>query len=179
MNSKFVIITGNKHKLAEFKRLIPDTITFDNLSIDLAEIQSLDSNKIVEHKVREAYKLINKPVIVEDVSAGLDSLKGLPGPFIKFFEERLGRDALYQLAGENKEASVTCTIGYYDGTDLFICQGEIKGSVKPIETDKGFGFDAVFVPNGHKLSFAEMGTHQKDKISHRAIAVAKLVDHLS
>ena len=175
----FTIITGNKHKLSEFKRLIPNHLSFDSRSVDLNEIQSLDLNEIVKHKVIQAYKLIKQPVVVEDVSASLDSLNGLPGPFIKYFEEALGRDALYQLAGQDVKATVVCTIGYYNGKDIYLCSGTIHGKVVPMTSNKGFGFDAVFMPIGESQTFGDMRFSQKDKISHRAIAVSKLVEYLS
>ena len=118
-------------------------------------------------------------MVVEDVSAGLDELNGLPGPFIKYFEEKLGRDALYRLSSGKRRATITCTIAYFDGQKLYTCDGVIKGSVVPMTTAKGFGFDDVFVPDGQDQTLADMGPAGKDKISHRAIAVAKLVKHLS
>jgi inosine/xanthosine triphosphate pyrophosphatase family protein len=62
-------------------------LEFEMHALDLTEIQSLDSREIVEDKLKRAYELLKTPLIVEDVACGLDSLKGLPGPFFKFFEK--------------------------------------------------------------------------------------------
>jgi inosine triphosphate pyrophosphatase len=169
----FTLVTGNKQKLQEYIRLLPSTVSFDTVSIDLEEIQSLNSKVIVEHKVRQAYEHVGRPVIVEDVSAGLDALKGLPGPFIKFFEQQLGKDALYQLVrgNSNTKATVTCTIGYYDGTRLIF--------VVPACGDEGFGFDFCFKPKGHNKTFAEMERSEKDSISHRSLALEDLLAQLA
>ena len=176
--TKFTLITGNSHKLAEFKRLLPAGCLFDHLALDLDEIQSFDSEVIIADKARRAYEIVKKPVVVEDVSAGLDRLNGLPGPFIKFFETQLGADALYKLAGAETAATVTSTIAYYDGQTMLLSQGVITGSVVPLTVDNGFGFDGVFVPSGQSQTFAQMTPAEKDAISHRALAIRNLLAQL-
>ena len=173
----FTLVTGNSGKLAEFKRLLPQDFTFDYHDIDLAEIQSLDNDEIITAKVKAAYAVLRCPVIVEDVTAGLDELGGLPGPFIKFFEQKMGYDALYKLRGETA-ATATCTIGYYDGSNLVIASGTIHGKAVASRGNYGFGFDICFQPNGQSKTFAEMPPAEKDVISHRSLAVADLVAKL-
>jgi len=174
----FTLITGNAHKLAEFKRLLPADCLFDHLALDLDEIQSFDPGVIIADKARRAYEIVKKPVVVEDVSAGLDKLNGLPGPFIKFFEMQLGADALYKLAGTETAATVTSTIAYYDGQAMLLSQGVITGSVVPMAVDNGFGFDGVFVPSGQSQTFSQMTPVEKDAISHRAQAIQNLLKQL-
>ena len=106
------LVTGNQHKLQEWQAIMPADIRLESVDVDLVEIQSDDAQEIVADKVRRAYEVTGKPVVVEDVEAGLDKLGGLPGPFIKFFNKTLGQDALYQLAGkEGEKATVACTVG--------------------------------------------------------------------
>src|SRR6185312_13203730 len=78
---KLTLVTGNPGKLAEWRRILPPEYELESLDIDLTEIQSLDSREITADKARRAFKQAGKPVIVEDLSAGLDILNGLPGPF--------------------------------------------------------------------------------------------------
>lgn len=174
----FSLVTGNPNKLAEYRRLLPADFKFEAVSLELEEIQSLDTQAILEHKVRQAYALVGSPVIVEDLSAGLDKLKGLPGPFIKFFEQTLGRGALYQLAGEPAAASITCSIAYFDGKKLLIANGTIHGTVHAPRGERGFGFDSCFVLDGEQRTFAEMSDDEKDTVSHRALAVKSLLAQL-
>ncbi|MBC7707766.1 non-canonical purine NTP pyrophosphatase [Polaromonas sp.] len=174
---KFTIVTGNVGKLAEFKRLIPADISYDHQAIDLPEIQSLSSEAIIRAKITAAYDQLKKPVLVEDVTAGLDNLGGLPGPFIKFFEQQLGYDALFQLRGE-AAATVCCTIGYYDGTNLVITSGTVHGMAVASKGEYGFGFDACFAPNGQTKTYGQMEPAEKDAVSHRALAVADLLEKL-
>ena len=166
------IVTGNAGKAASFRRLMPASIQFELADIDLPEIQSFDARTIITDKVQRAYDVMGKPVLVEDVSAGLDALQGLPGPFIKFFEERLGKDALYQLSlGRDTGVTVTSTIGYYDGSKLIITEGVVHGVAVAARGENGFGFDCCFVPDGQTKTYAEMTHSEKDAISHRSLSV--------
>ena len=89
-------ITGNVKKLAELKAVLPRDLDITHQQVDLDEIQSLDLHEIISYKLRQAYAAVNGPVMVEDISAELASLNGLPGPFIKFFHQKLGEQALYK-----------------------------------------------------------------------------------
>jgi len=174
------IVTGNRGKLKEWQRLFPAKFKLEAADIDLDEIQSLDLEAIVIDKAKRAYDILGKPVIVEDVAAGLDKLGGLPGPFIKYFEHTLGLDALFQLAEkEDDPATVTCTVCYYDGSRALVARGDVHGSVVPARGENGFGFDSVFMPDGQGKTFAEMTPAEKDATSHRAKAIKMLVGQIS
>ena len=130
-------------------------------------------------KAKRAYEAIGKPVVVEDVSAGLEKLGGLPGPFVKFFIKKLGDDVLFQMADkENEPAIVSCSIAYYDGKDLLTVRGDVNGTVVASRGNNGFGFDKTFVPEGQDLTYAEMTSEQKDNVSHRSVAIKLFVDEL-
>lgn len=175
---KFTIVTGNLGKIAEFKRLLPASIAFDHEAIDLPEIQTLDVHAIIDAKARAAYAELRRPVVVEDVTAGLDNLGGLPGPFIKFFEQQLGFDALYQLRGETP-ATVTCTIGYFDGQNLITAHAVVRGMAVAERGTAGFGFDRCFQPSGQPKTYGEMTVVEKDAVSHRSLAIRDLLEQLN
>ena len=172
------LVTGNPGKLAEWRRIVPKQYELEALDVDLTEIQSLDSRKIAADKARRAYEVVGKPVIVEDLAAGLDVLNGLPGPFIKFFQQELGKNALYSLAGRGTAATVSCTVCHFDGTNYTYGEGIVHGHVVPATGDNGFGFDFCFVPHGQAKSFAQMTPAQKDAISHRRLAIDDLLAQL-
>lgn len=173
------LVTGNPNKLKEWQAVLSDDIAIDSVDIDLDEIQSDDPEVIVADKARRAYKATGKPVVVEDVTAGLEKLNGLPGPFIKFFIKNLGGDALYQLAGrEGEAATVSCLIAYYDGQDLLTVRGDVYGTVVAPRGDSGFGFDVTFVPDGQTQTFAEMGESKKNSLSHRHKAIELFIEKL-
>jgi inosine triphosphate pyrophosphatase len=173
---KITLVTGSKHKLKEWQRVINDRIELDSVSLDLEEIQSMDPLEITERKVRQAYELVQKPVVMEDVSCGLASWGGLPGPFNKYFQEVLGRDALHQITKDPDDiANALCTIGYFDGKKFFMCEGTVTGRVVAMTSDAGFGFDAVLAPDGYDETLSELGPKVKDKVGHRGKAIEQLL----
>jgi XTP/dITP diphosphohydrolase len=172
---EITIVTGNSNKLNEFKIILGNNIKSEN--IDLLEIQSFDLKEICEHKVREAYKILKTPVVVEDTGFFIDELNGLPGPFIKFFEDKLGNGSAVTLLGdsENRLAKQICMIAYYDGNNLFFCEGTMEGTVSnEVRGGEGFGFDFCFIPNGYDKTFSELGYEFKNKVSARKRAIEKL-----
>jgi inosine triphosphate pyrophosphatase len=174
------LVTGNPNKLKEWRHVLPADIIMETADIDLVEIQSSNPEEIVTDKARRAYKAIGKPVVVEDVEAGLEKLNGLPGPFIKFFIKQLGGDALYQLAGKTGEkAVISCSIAYYDGSKMLTVRGDIPGSIVAPRGESGFGFDSTFIPEGETLTYAEMDNEKKNSLSHRHKAIQLLLNKLT
>jgi len=177
--TKIFLVTGNVNKLEEWRRQLPADIEIDSIQVDLPEIQSIDPEEIMADKAKRAYEATGKPVVVEDVSAGLIKLGGLPGPFVKFFIKTLGDDALFQLAGtEHEPAIVSCSAAYYDGSILLTVRGDVEGTVVSARGSNGFGFDGTFIPNGQSLTYAEMSSELKDIMSHRSLAIKLLIDKL-
>jgi inosine triphosphate pyrophosphatase len=116
--------------------------------IDQGEIQSLDLREIVEHKVRQAYEIVKKPVLVEDTSLRFEALGKLPWPFIKFFLQELWHEGVCRLLdAKNRRATAQSMFGYCDGERLEVFVGELHGSIseKP-GFDNGFGWDRIFIP---------------------------------
>lgn len=175
---KTYIVTGNENKKKELQKVFPADVVLDFVQLDLDEIQSLDSHEIIRHKLREAYRNIKEPVIVEDVSAELENLNGLPGPFMKFFEQRLGADALYKLSYEGAKVRIVCTMGYFDGNREIIVDGFVSGTITAPRGGSGFGFDPVVVPDGYDKTYAELGDVIKNSISHRYRAAVLMADRL-
>lgn len=175
-----VLVTGNPNKLAELQAIFPSEIKLTIEDIDLTEIQSMDPNEIVTDKLERAYAAIGKPVIVEDVSVELPALNGLPGPFIKYVEQSLGRGALHKLllGHDDKRATIHCMLGYFDGNNKTIVDGAVSGTIVEPRGEHGFGFDFVFVLDGEIRTTAEMSVEEKNRKSHRYLAVKTLADKL-
>lgn len=175
MEKLIYMVTGNPGKLRELEAIVPDNLHIQMRPLELDEIQSMDLNKIVRDKLQRAYDQLNAPVMVDDVSAGLDSLGGLPGPFFKFFEEEMGPATLLKLSGKpGAKATITCTAGYYDGSEFIICQGTTKATIVEPRGKNGFGFDQVVLVDGQQKTNAEMTADEKNQISHRRKAFDKL-----
>lgn len=173
------LITGNPNKLRELQAIFPTDLEVTSQKLDLDEIQSLDIHEIVHHKLRQAYDLLHIPVLVEDVSAELENLNGLPGPFIKFFEQQLGDDSLYRLSSEGTRVIIRCAMGYYNGVDEHIVEGILQGIIVAPRGKPNFGFDVVIVPDGYSQTMAELGPEVKNTISHRYLAAKQMAEYLA
>lgn len=177
--SDLVVITTNKNKLAEINEILGTNHKASQ--IDIPEIQTLDLDELIAHKAKEAYRKIKKPVLVEDVSLAIKSLRGLPGTFVKFFLNALGTEGTAALVkGQDSSTTATAAVAIYDGKNLKIFKGQVKGTLSARNRgEHGFGFDKVFIPAGFNQTFAEMSPALKNKISHRAKALVKLKKYLS
>lgn len=171
-------VTGNKHKLTEAQALISN---LKELNLDLDEIQSLDPYEIIKHKLEEAKKKFNGNLIVDDVSMNLECINGLPGPLIKWFIKSLGPLGLYNLTKnyKNNKAIVRCIIGLSINNKIEFFEGVVNGKIVEPRGINGFGFDSVFQPDGYAKTYAEMTLYEKNKISHRSLALEKLKEYLA
>lgn len=173
------LVTGNPDKLAELQALLPPSLNIVTQDFNLQEIQLEDDpHGIVRHKLRAAYDIVQGPVIVDDVSAELEKLNGLPGPYIKLFQARLGKkEALYRLAGEGP-VRIVCTMGFYDGSQEHIVDGIMHGRVVEPRDGEGFGFDFEVIPDGYDQTLSQLGPNIKNTISHRYLAASAMADFL-
>lgn len=176
--SDFVIVTTSKDKLAEINEILGTNHRVSR--IDIPEIQSLDLDEVITHKAKAAYEKLKKPVLVEDISFEIKVLKGLPGPFIKFFLKTLGTEGTVALIkSRDTTTKVTAAVAIYDGKNLKIFKGIVSGSLSAKDKgEHGFGFDKVFIPKGYKQTLGEMKPEAKNKISYRAKALQKVKKYL-
>ncbi len=167
------LITSNKEKLREFEEILG--FKLKHINLDLDEIQAIEVEKVVEHKARQAFAKIKKSVIVEDTGLYFEALNGLPGALVKLFNQAVGYRNLCKLLNKNRRAKAKTVIGYFDGKKYRKFVGEISGSISRKAKGKtNFGWDIIFIPEGHKRTFAQMTAGEKNKISMRKIALEKL-----
>ena len=174
INEPIIFITGNEEKLKEVKRYI--TVPIEHKKLDLVEIQSLDVYEVVEHKVREAYKQLHKPVLVEDVSFILPALGKLPGTLIKWFLQELGNEGLCALMKnyQDKTAITTVLYGFYDGIKAHFFEGTIAGKITDAPVgDYNFGWGKIFIPDGSTKTLAQMPPEEQERVAYRLIALKK------
>lgn len=152
------------------------------MDIDLPEIQEIDPKAIVEAKLKEALKHHSGQFIVEDTSLYMDCLNGLPGPLIKWFLKTIGQDGLANIAEKlgNNRARVETVIGYAESeTEVRFFQGSIRGQIVAPRGDGGFGWDPIFLPDGHDKTYGEMSRQEKNELSMRKIATQKLKEYIN
>ena len=104
--SPLTFVTGNAKKVEETLRILGNSVDLQCRSIDLPELQGEPSD-IASQKCAAAADHVGGPVLVEDVSLGFSALRGLPGPYIKFFLQKLGHDGLNALLAAHNDKSAT------------------------------------------------------------------------
>jgi inosine triphosphate pyrophosphatase len=171
-------ITGNQNKADYLAKYLGHPVHYKKLDLD--EIQSLDLKEIVNHKVRQAYNKILKPVIVEDVSLEFESLGGLPGPFVRFFVEKVPFENICAMIGkENRRATAKCVIGFYDGKIQKLFEGSLSGTIAEIPAgDNGFGWDRIFIPEGYNVTRAQLSSEDDQKTYLKLKPLAALKKYL-
>ena len=132
---------------------------------------------MIAHKLTEANKKYERTLFCEDTSLELECLGGLPGPYIKWFIGSIGIEGLSELAlkYENTAATAKATIGYSDENNkqhFFV--GEVVGTIVSPRGDTSFGWDPIFLPDGHEKTYGEMSREEKNSVSHRRQALEKL-----
>ncbi len=158
-----IFISGNQDKINYLSKTVG--MELDHQKINLDEIQSTDPKIIIEHKVRQAYSLIQKPVLVEDTSLTFTALGNLPGPFIKFFvDAENGLENMCRMLDgfDDRTAFGSVIYGYFDGTQPHFFEGRLDGVIaQHPQGDGGYGWDKIFIPNGYGgLSRAELTQEQ-------------------
>ncbi|KAM3914208.1 inosine triphosphate pyrophosphatase [Leptodactylus fuscus] len=178
-----VFVTGNAKKLEEVIQILGDKFPCKLIAkkIDLPEYQG-EPDEISIQKCKEAAKQIQGPVIVEDTCLCFNALGGLPGPYIKWFLEKLKPEGLHQmLAGfEDKSAYALCTFAYSTGQPedpVLLFRGKTLGQIVSPRGPRDFGWDPCFQPDGYEQTYAELPKEVKNTISHRYRALKEMSDY--
>lgn len=189
----FILATNNMKKLAEMQRILSplgiNVVTAKTLGIELPEVEEKGTTfeENAEIKAVSACNITNMPAVADDSGLCVDYLDGAPGIFSARFSGEHGNDEknndllLEKLDGvpaEKRTAYYVCAICcvFPDGRKIVV-RGECHGTIG-FERDGngGFGYDPLFVINGK--SFGNYTPEEKDKISHRGIALRKLKNEL-
>jgi XTP/dITP diphosphohydrolase len=140
-------------------------------------------------KARDAMAETGLPAVADDSGFMVDALNGMPGVLSARWSGkhgddlsnlRLVLDQLTDVPDEHRGAAFICAVAlvHPDGTEAMV-RGEWRGTVirEPRGTN-GFGYDPIFVPTGSELTSAELASEDKDRISHRGLALKALLPHL-
>jgi len=191
MPVKLVFATNNGHKLEEVADKLKgaiDMLTLEDIGcyedIEETGVTFNENASIKSHYVYEKYRL---NCFGDDSGLEVDALNGEPGVYSARYAGEHGnhpaniRKVLQKLEGtENRRARFISVISLvWNGEEHFF-EGTVEGTIRhqPIGSD-GFGYDPIFQPDGFDITFAEMSLEEKNKLSHRAKAVEKLVTFLN
>ena len=187
---KLVFATNNKNKAIEIQELIGDIYTILSLQdIDCKEEIPEERETIEGNAQQKAHYVFEKfqiNVFADDTGLEIEALSGEPGVYsARYAGEDRNSDknmdkVLRLLASKtNRNAQFKTIICLIIHPKEYLFEGIVKGK---IITEKrgnlGFGYDPIFIPNGFEKTFAEMTLQEKSEISHRAIAVNKMIEFL-
>ncbi|MDD5989060.1 MAG: non-canonical purine NTP diphosphatase [Bacteroidales bacterium] len=190
---KLVFATNNAHKLSEIRHILGDTLEVVSLADigchdDIPETaDTLEGNALLKARyVHERYAL---PCFADDTGLEVEALGGGPGVHTARYAypdrhdpEANTRKLLAELANkDNRRARFRTAIAYIDEAGAeHLFEGIVNGSIAEAEHGtEGFGYDPVFCPEeGGGKTFAELGVDVKNRISHRARAVAQFAKYV-
>ncbi len=176
----WAFVTGNLNKHREAEAILGRPL--ERIELELPEIQAATTRDVALVKARAAYAAVGRPVIVEDAGFELAALRGFPGPFIKYWEQLGGLVSICRAVdglGDRRAAAV-CVLGLHDEHGARVVEGRIEGTVSTSPRgDNGFGWDAIFIPDGHQRTFGEMTAQEKSSMSHRRRAWDALASEAS
>lgn len=178
--SQLKFVTSNADKVREAVEILGYPLEQVS-AVMIHELQTHDVSEVILHKAHQAYDELKCPVLVEDSSLIFSAWNGLPGALVKWFEVSVGCDGLLKMLEgfANREAFAICMTAVYDGREMRMGVGEVKGRIADnIRGENGFGWDVIFIPEGHERTYAEMSPSEKNAISHRRQAFEGLMKNL-
>jgi XTP/dITP diphosphohydrolase len=192
MNSmKLVFATANRNKAREIQALLPaglEVLSLGDINCheEIPETQDTIEGNAAQ-KAFYVYEKYGQNCFADDTGLEIEALDGRPGVLsARYAGEEKNADAnmdkiLREMKGTgNRKAHFKTVISLVINGKEIAFEGVVKGIIlEEKRGNKGFGYDPVFQPDGHSRSFAEMDLEEKNTISHRAIAVKKLVAYLS
>lgn len=187
---KLVFVTNNANKIREIQHAIGNRIellTLNDIGF-LGEIPEM-AKTIEGNAVQKAlfiYNRFNIDCFADDTGLEIEALNKKPGVFSAryagegcSFEDNIIKVLKEMQHASNRKASFKTVIALIHNGKLKMFEGIINGEILHEKRGtKGFGYDPIFKPAGLNCSFAEMSLDEKNKISHRALALRKLSDYL-
>ena len=189
---KIIIATQNPHKVEEIREIARlygvSGIDFEaidsSLEFDPAEDgKTFEENSLI--KAKEANHLTHTYTLADDSGLCVEALDGAPGihsaRYAETAQKRIDK-LLDALKGEiNRKAKFVCAITLINpsGEVEFTARGECKGEIALSQSGThGFGYDPVFIVDGTSKTMADMSEDEKNKISHRSLAMQKLFEYI-
>ena len=189
---ELIFATANKHKLSEAEAILGNgfsLVTPSQLGLtgDIPETaNTLKENAIM--KAKFLWDKFGRPCFADDTGLEVDFLNGEPGVYsaryagIEADPVKNMQKLLKELKGANcrKARFVTVVALILDQNRTLIFEGALEGSILEATSGLGgFGYDPLFMPEGYSKTLAELSAEEKNRISHRGIAMRKLSDFLN
>ncbi|MBN2612070.1 MAG: RdgB/HAM1 family non-canonical purine NTP pyrophosphatase [Bacteroidales bacterium] len=187
---KLIFATNNRYKFEEIKHALGGFFQLINLT-DLGFVGEIPEthDTIEENAAEKALFIYNKYGIdcfADDTGLEIDVLSGEPGVYSAryagdncSFDDNMDKVLEKMIFTDDRKARFRTVIALIEGGNLKTFEGRVEGEILKTKVGSGgFGYDPIFRPVGYNLTFAQMSLDEKNKISHRAIAVNELVEYL-
>lgn len=183
--------TSNKNKVLEIKKVLPKEFNIKSLDdIGFCEEVPENENTIEGNAIFKAnyiYKKYNLNVFADDTGLEVDSLNGKPGVHSARYAgiSKNSADNINKLLKKlknkkNRKARFKTIIALILNSKIHTFEGVVEGIItKKPKGENGFGYDPVFIPSGYTKTFGELSIEEKNSISHRSLAMNKLIDFIS
>lgn len=186
MKKRLVVASNNKHKIEEIKYILADR--FDLVSMEeigFTEDIIEDADTFIDNafiKARTIHQKFNCNCFADDSGLMIEALNNEPGVYSARYagepvDHQKNIDKVLQKMQniENRNAKFVTVIALILDGEEYHFEGEVLGTIRRERSGtKGFGYDPIFEPIGYNITFAEMTEEQKNAISHRARALAKM-----
>lgn len=185
---KLVFATNNVNKFREIKDIAGENIQLLSLGdIGFSGEIPEDYNSLEENAAQKAffiYRRFNMNCFADDTGLEIEALNNEPGVFSAryagencTYEDNVDKVLLKLKGTDNRQAKFRTVIALALNGRKYLFEGEIKGIITLEKNGtNGFGYDPVFIPHGFEKTFAEMSPEEKNQISHRTLALNKLVE---
>lgn len=187
MDRSITFVTGNADKFNEVERYLKEldpSIKLEQIDIELPEPQGLDIQKIALAKAEEAWRLLQRPLLIDDGGIYLERYNNFPGPLIKYVLQGIGFDGFWLLAKDDPRAYFLSYLVYYYAPEKYEtfegrCYGTIIAPTGTV-TRKQMPFGDMFIPTGSTKPLAQLhGTPEEKACHHRRKSLASLVEWLT
>ncbi|MBN1949615.1 MAG: RdgB/HAM1 family non-canonical purine NTP pyrophosphatase [Bacteroidales bacterium] len=188
---KIIFATNNLHKLNEIRKAVPDSYEIYSLEEQAIQVEIPETSDTLEgnaiEKAMFIYENYGLNCFADDTGLEVEALAGAPGVYSAryagpacSFEDNIVK-LLSEMNGiSNRKARFKTVIAFVENGEIVTFEGIINGQITTDRRGKeGFGYDPVFLPDQGKETFAEMSLEEKNRISHRALAVKKFTEYLS
>ena len=187
---EILVATHNLHKKEEIQQILGNqyqitSLTDYNIHDEIIEDgKTFEANALI--KAKFCFEKTGKPSLGDDSGLVVESLDGRPGIYSARYagDHDFGKNiqkVLSEMEGvQNRKAYFITVLCLYDETGAHYFEGKVFGDLShEILGEKGFGYDPIFIPNGHEISFAQMPSEQKNAMSHRKEALDLFLDFLN
>lgn len=155
-----------------------DRLEVEHVPLSCPEFRDPDVSKIAMEKARYAFQHLKRPLIVDDTAFCIDALNGFPGPCAAYVLDTIGMEGILTLmkGREDRRAFFETAIAFADESGIKIFTGRVEGRIVLPRGQGGFGYDPIF--EWDHRTFAEIPLEEKNKISHRSLALGALAEWL-